>query len=200
MLKINLYIYIKFIKAICTSGRSITLILDDLQWVGLESLNDLDILIKDKLVKNLSIIGTYRDDEVNQNQPLALLLTLNDLDVSNVTKFKLQNLLHEDLNELISDLLKVSPLESYPLTALFHEQTKGNPFFFKQFLKCLLDNKLLFFDCIERKWKVKECVFGNEEFSDSVLELLYNKITSFTSTTQQVLKVASCLGSPFSQN
>ena len=195
------YVFIKFIKAICSVGRSITLILDDLQWIDIESHNLFSALIKDYSIKNLMIIGAYRDDEINNDHPLAITLrNTNAIKYANVTKIKLKNLNDEAINDLISDSLQISSLETYPLTALVNQKTKGNKFFVNQFLRSLFDQKAIFFDDVDQRWKWKECIFGENNFDDSILELLRKIMLSMDEIVQEVLKIASYLGSSFSHS
>lgn len=84
------------------------------------------------------------------------------------------------------------------LTSFIHRNTKGNPFFVNQVLKSLYGQGLIFFSNEEFKWKWHDSIFGSTDISKSVLELLRQRILSFDSDVQQSLKIASCLGSPFS--
>ena len=47
-----------------------------------------------------------------------------------------------------------------------------------------------------RKWN--KLIFNSDEINKNAFELLRAKISSMDSDTQQTLKIASCLGSPFS--
>jgi len=192
------YVFIKFIKAICSYGVPIVLVLDDLQWMDLQSLDLLSALIKDKTIENLTLIGTYRDNEVSEEHPLSVLLQNVKRSGVNATNIKLENLDHETINGLISHALCHSPLDTYSLTALIYEKTSGNPFFVNQMLKSLFEQGLLFFCNESNKWKWN--VSNESKMAENVLELLRLKILQLDEVTQQTLKAASCLGSPFSLN
>merc|ERR1719445_1977565 len=115
----------------------------------------------------------------------------------NLTTIQLHNFNHEVINELLSDTLCTHPMESYSLAALILKKTKGNPFFVKQFLVSLFEQKLLYFCYEERKWKWDSCIFGKTNVADNILDLLCIKISKLDDSTQQVIKVASCLGNSF---
>jgi len=190
------YVFAKFIKAICSVGYPIVLVLDDLQWMDVETFDLLSALLKDKCIKNLTLIGIYRDNEVSGEHPVSKMLQNVERTSINVTNIKLDNLSHETVNELISHALCLSPLDTYSLTVLIYEKTKGNPFFVNQMLKSIFEQGLLFFCNENNKWKWTVSTENN--ITENVLELLRLKILALDEHTQQTLKVASCLGSPFS--
>ena len=192
------YVFVNLIKAICSVGFPIVLVLDDLQWMDKESLGLLSTLVADKSIKNLMLVGTYRENEVNETHPVKILI--NDLEKSSntLTQIKLDNIHHETLNEFISDALCIPVHETYALTAIFIEKTKGNPFFVHQMIRSLSEKGLIFFNNDTRKWEWDPKIFGKSDISKSVLELLRLNILALDENTQQVLKVASCLGSTFS--
>jgi len=139
------YVFTKFIKAICSVGYPIVLVLEDLQWMDVQTLILLSALLKDKSIENLTLICIYRDNEVSEEHPVSVLLQNVERTGINVTNVNLDNLNHETVNELISHALCLSPLNTYSLTVLIYEKTKGNPFFVNQMLKSLFEKGLLFF-------------------------------------------------------
>ena len=93
--------------------------------------------------------------------------------------------------------LRITFHETYALTAIFIEKTKGNPFFVHQMIRSLSEKALIFFNNDARKWEWDSTIFGESDISKGVLELLRLKILALDENTQQVLKVACCLGSSF---
>ena len=181
---------------ICSVGYPIVLVLEDLQWMDVETLTLLSALLKDKSIVNLTLIGTYRDNEVTKEHPVSVLRQNVEQSGVNVTNINLDNLDHETINELISHALCLSHLDTYSLTVLVYGKTKGNSFFVNQMLKSLFEQGLLFFCNEINKWK---WILSTESIiAETVLELLRLKILALDEQTQQALKVASCLGSPFS--
>ena len=124
------YVLTKFIKAVASVG-SLILVLQDLQWMDSASLDLIKVLIRSR-VKNLMLIGVYRDDEVCCSHQLSDLLNfVREINITPI-EIALENMDHESLNEFISDTLCISPVSSYPLTAFVYGKTAGNPFFVKQ--------------------------------------------------------------------
>merc|ERR1711862_582525 len=125
----------KLIKAICSVDSPIVLVLEDLQWMDVESLGLLSKLIIDKSIKNLVLLGIYREKEIDSVHPVSFLL--KEVRKRNIefTSIHLNDLCYEQVNGLIANALCASPLDYYPLTAFVHEKTKGNSFFVKHMLK-----------------------------------------------------------------
>ena len=192
------YVFIKLIKAICSFGRPVILVLEDSQNVDLTSIDLLSSMINSSIT-NLMLIGVYRDEEVTDTHPIKnLLQDITKLNV-NMTEIILKNMDHESVNELISDTLFASPLETYTLTAIVHEKTKGSPFFVHQMLTSLSEQRLISFCDEKRKWLWDvSALVENQDVAGNVNELLKQKILSLDKRTQQALKIASCLGGSFS--
>ena len=187
------YVFIKFIEVICSVRCPLVLVLDDLHWIDLESLGLLRFLVK-RSIKNLMLIGIYRDNEIDEQHPLTQLL--NDV---HYTEIKLLDMDHETTNDLISDTLSISPLRSYSLCSFIHAKTKGSPFFVKQMLHSLVEQNLITFNIEKRGWQWKDEICGEElDVAENMHELLRRKILSFNKYTQQTFKIACILGSPFS--
>ena len=53
---------------------------------------------------------------------------------------------HECVNEFVSDALCANPFDSHPLTSFLCNKTKGKPFFIKQLLSCLSEQKTITLD------------------------------------------------------
>ena len=192
------YVLINFFKAICTAASPVALIIEDLQWIDSESHDLLSSLLIENCPKNFIFIGTYRQNEVSDLHPVSNLLEcMKEHDIS-TTMIKLDNLEQENVNDLISDTLYLPPMKSYPLAALIHNKTKGNPFFVKQMMASLYEQALIFFCSDKREWKWDDSMLEGNNMTENVLELISRKILSFDEDSQYALKVASCLGSPFS--
>ena len=67
------YVFTNFIKAIASVSKPLVLVLEDLQWLDVSSLDLLKVLLRSQ-IKNLMIIGVYRNNEVCDSHHLAELL------------------------------------------------------------------------------------------------------------------------------
>ena len=124
-----LFFFVKLIKVFCSFDFPVVLVLEDLQLLDSQSLQLLVAIVSDRKVKNLLIVGSYRKDEVDDENPIAFFLKVLQERNLHVTNIELNDLDPESTNDLISDTLCVSPFETYAVTAMVYQKTKGNPFF-----------------------------------------------------------------------
>jgi predicted ATPase len=84
-----------------------------------------------------------------------------------------------------------------PLADLLKNKTGGNPFHVNELLKMLYVERFLDFRIEERGWCWDLEKIAAVGISDSVVELVAEKIGRLNPGTQQVLKLAACLGNRF---
>lgn len=142
----------------------------------------------------LFFVGNYRDNHVDPNHTLFSLM--EKLRVCNIpsTNISLDGLAIEDLNSMISDALCVFPRISMPLSKTVLQKTKGNPFFVMEFMRSLVDSKMLQYSLRERRWVWDEDKIVSEGITDNVLYLLSAKMSVLPESIQTALKIVSCFG------
>ena len=140
-----IYVFVNFMKAICSVDFPVILILEDLQLLDKDSLDLLSAMIADKNLKNMMFIGTFRTNEVHQNHPVQHLMEfVKNLNIK-ATNIELNNICCESVNDLISDTLKIPPMKSYQLSVPIYKTTNGNPFFICQLLKSFVTQQIIFY-------------------------------------------------------
>jgi predicted ATPase/serine phosphatase RsbU (regulator of sigma subunit)/tRNA A-37 threonylcarbamoyl transferase component Bud32 len=189
-----------FIHVFTQKGHPLVIFLDDLQWADSASLNLIEVLITDPNGEYLLTIGAYRDNEVSPTHPL--MQTLDEIQTARgiVNTITLQNLAFEHINQLIADTLHCTLSESQSLAALVFEKTAGNPFFLNQLLKYLYLEGFLVFDFQASRWVWNIEQIQRIGITDSVVELMVNKIQKLPEETQNILKLAACIGNRFDLN
>ncbi|MEH1786604.1 MAG: AAA family ATPase [Nostoc sp.] len=190
-------VFQNFIKAICQTEHPLVLFVDDLQWADSASLKLLKIILSDRDIQNLLIIGAYRDNEVDTTHPLAMSLDEIKNDGGIVSEINLKNLTPKDVNALIAETLSVSTILTQALTNLVCEKTQGNAFFTAEFLKSLYTENLLSFDYIEKRWHWDLEQIETKDITDNVVELMTSKIVNLAANTQKILQLAACIGNNF---
>ncbi|OKH44339.1 hypothetical protein NIES2101_28440 [Calothrix sp. HK-06] len=185
----------KFIKVFTTAEHPLVIFLDDLQWADLASLQLLKLLMSDN--GYLLMLGAYRDNEVSPTHPF--ILTVEELKKSQaiVHTISLAPLNFDDTNYLVADTLKCSRQLAQPLTELIDRRTKGNPFFTTQFLKALHEDGQISFDHERRYWKCNIAQVKALTLTDDVVEFMALQLQKLPLETQQVLKLAACVGNQF---
>ncbi|NEP77306.1 MAG: AAA family ATPase [Okeania sp. SIO3B3] len=187
----------KFIQVFATQSHPLVIFIDDLQWADLASLNLLKLLMSNSEAGYLLLLGAYRDNEVFPAHPL--MLTLDEIDKLGVplNSVTLAPLSQGNLNRLVADTLSCSPKLALPLTELVHQKTKGNPFFATQFLKGLHEDGWIVFNFDVGHWQCDLTRVRYEALSDNVVDFMVTRLHKLPETTQEVLKLAACIGNQF---
>ncbi|MFN6560552.1 MAG: AAA family ATPase [Nostoc sp. ChiSLP01] len=187
----------QFIHVFSQAEHPLVIFLDDLQWADAASLKLIQLLINDPESKHLLIIGAYRDNEVTSSH--ALILTLEELQKSgaNINNIVLQPLEIWHIKQLVNDTLRSCLEKSQELADLVLHKTQGNPFFVTQLLKSLYQDNLLFFNFDTGCWEWNIELIHEIDITDNVVELMVNQIQKLLPATQQVLKLAACIGDKF---
>lgn len=193
----------KFIRIFATIEHSLVIFLDDLQWADSASLKLMQLLMSEIDTRYLLLMGAYRDNEVSPVHPL--ILTLADIRNSNATvnQITLAPLDQANLNRLISDTLSCPLTRAMPLTELVFQKTKGNPFFSNQFLNSLYQDGLIYFNSSQLQGEKKgfwQCDIAQVKtlaLSNDVVEFMAIQLQKLPTNTQEVLKLAACIGNQF---
>ena len=141
-----LYAAVLGILAAACEERPVVLVLDDLQWADVASLQLLRHLVKEADPLQLLILGTYRDTELSPTHPLAETLgalrrepgvgriTLKGLDDDEVVQY-LESAAGHDLSK-----------EGLELAHAVYGETDGNPFFVSEMLRHLTESGAVYKD------------------------------------------------------
>jgi predicted ATPase/GAF domain-containing protein/tRNA A-37 threonylcarbamoyl transferase component Bud32 len=194
-------VFQKFIGVFCQADHPLVIFLDDLQWADAASLKLMKLLVTNENSKYLLLIGVYRDNEVDSAHLLTLTLEKIKAARIAINNIKVQPLSCFHLIQLIEETLKcniaVDKLEYFG--QLIFNKTQGNPFFIAQFLKTLYKEKLIRYqvntDCWE--WDIEKIqAIGITDLG--IVELIARNIRKLPKKTQEILKLAACIGNSFS--
>ncbi|MBW4506206.1 MAG: AAA family ATPase [Scytonematopsis contorta HA4267-MV1] len=192
----NLFLQ-RFIGVFSKQEHPLVFFIDDLQWADLASLKLIELLITDSDSQYLLIIGAYRDNEVDATHPLIQTLEKIKKEGARVNNILLQPLEIQYINKLIADTLNCSTEKSRLLAELVSNKTQGNPFFLTQLLESLYRDKFLSFDHNTKTWYWNFEEIEKIEITDNVVDLTITKITKLDEKTQNLLKLAACIGNQF---
>ncbi|HEY9831743.1 MAG TPA: AAA family ATPase [Stenomitos sp.] len=194
-------VFQNFIKVFVSPLHPLVIFLDDLQWADRPSLKFMELLMASS-EPGLFLIGAYRDNEVSAAHPLRL--TLKDIKDKGaiVNQIFLKPLDLPTVNQLISDTLNCPQQRTLPLAELVRAKTEGNPFFMNEFLKSLYTEKLLYFTPPQStlepgKWYWDLAQIQSRGITDNVVELMTTKVKRLPELTQNILKLAACIGNQF---
>ncbi len=187
----------KFVRVFTTKDHPLVLFLDDLQWTDSASLNLLQLIIGETEGGYLLVLGAYRDNEVYPAHPLMLALDEIAKNEAIVNTITLAPLSQSGLNNLIADTLSCTLELAVPLTELVYQNTKGNPFFATQFLKALYEGEWISFNWELGYWQCDLVSVRQLALTDDVVEFMATQLQKLPVPTQEVLKLAACIGNQF---
>ena len=187
----------RFIKVFTTKEHPLVIFLDDLQWADSASLKLIQLLMSQSETGYLLLVGAYRDNEVYPAHPLMLTLGEVAKTEATVNTITLEALSLEDINQIIADTLNCSPEVARPLTELVYQKTKGNPFFTNQFLKSLHEDGWIEFNFESDRWECDLAAVVALSLTDDVVEFMASRLEKLPVSTQEVLKLAACIGNQF---
>jgi len=197
-------IFRQFIRVFATAERPLVIFLDDLQWADLASLKFIQLLMSDSDIGYLLLIGAYRDNEVSPVHPLILNLEELEQNISGfedtavaVNYIGLSPLNCLTLNSMIADTLSCSEALAFPLTELIWQKTQGNPFFTIELLHFLHQAGLITFDRARGCWQCDIAKVKVLAVSDDVVEFMAQRLKQLSTNTQNLLKIAACIGNEF---
>ncbi|MBZ9783657.1 AAA family ATPase [Pseudomonas sp. REP124] len=190
-----LFVFRRFIGVFARPEHPLVLFLDDLQWLDAATLNLIEDLLTNPDIRNLMLIGAYRNNEVDVTHSLTSKLEairstgvrIDEIVLAPLTRSHVEQLLMESLR---SDLKSIEPLAELVLT-----KTAGNPYFVIRFLHALVDESLLVFDHDARRWCWDTNRIHAKGYTDNIVDLMIGKLTRLPGGTQQALHQLACLGS-----
>ncbi|MBC1218697.1 AAA family ATPase, partial [Nostoc sp. UCD120] len=187
----------KFIELFTDKEHPLVIFLDDLQWIDSASLKLLQSLMSEVNYASLLLIGAYRDNEVSATHPL--MLTLDDIQKNGaeINTITLKPLNESKLNQLVADSLDCTVNLALPLSKLIYQKTQGNPFFSIQFIKALHQDALIYFNYEQGYWQCDIAEINQRSLVNDVVEFMALQLQKLPESTQDVLKLAACIGNQF---
>ena len=187
----------KFFRVFTTQDHPLVLFIDDLQWADSASLSLMQLLLGDTETRYLLFLGAYRDNEVSPVHPF--MLTLGELQKSElpINRINLMPLSRKSIGHLVADTLSCSLELAMPLTELVMSTAKGNPFFSTRLLRSLYEEGLIRFDRQERYWLWDRTAALTLTLPEDVVEFMALQLQKLPQATQEVLKLAACIGAEF---
>jgi predicted ATPase/signal transduction histidine kinase/ActR/RegA family two-component response regulator len=181
---------INFLKAVTNNGTPVVLSVDDLQWADPASLELIDLIQNSVDVKNLLVIGTYRDSE-------KLVAHLQVDQKTNCQSIHLLPLNVDQVSELLGDAFGKNKEATHTLADHLVKCTLGNPLFITEALYDLYRNNLICFNAEHKTWDWHLDRILQYPGLSSSLQLITEKIQRLSKTTQQTILYAACIGQQF---
>jgi len=193
-------VFQQFVRVFCSKEHPLVIFLDDLQWIDSASLKLIELMLLDEQTQYLFLIGAYRDNEANSTHPLVLTLKRLRQQGAVLQEIVLAPLALEPLSQLIAETLHQDAETVCDLAQLVLRKTEGNPFFVGEFLRMLYSESLLSFDGSHLSWRWNIAQIKAQNITDNVVELMLLKLKKLPEGTQQILRLAACVGAEFDLN
>ncbi|CAM2007896.1 trifunctional serine/threonine-protein kinase/ATP-binding protein/sensor histidine kinase [Acanthopleuribacter pedis] len=191
-------VFQQFIHALPTADYPLVLFLDDLHWADRASLKLLSRLLLERAVAYLTLVGAFRDQELDVVHPLYEFLMTLDKAGFQYDTLHLTHLEPLHVNQFLAETLNCSARCCLPLTDLCMRKTNGNPFYLSRFIRDLDTGGHLFFDTENRAWSWDLSTADETGRTENVLEFLATGMRRLPVATQKTLQAAACIGYRFS--
>jgi len=186
-----------FMRACASAEQPLVVLFDDMQWADAATLALLENLLVGDGVAGLAVVLAFRDNEVGPEHPFALLrhgIGRSGVDCDSLLLVPLDE---AQVATHLAATLHRSSVDSLPLARLVVEKTAGNPFFVNEFIKALLDRKLLVRDCDLGGWRWSLDDIAAERVTDNLAALLVERIGKLEADARETLVAASAFGNRF---
>ena len=179
-----------------TAERPLVLVLEDLHWSDVSTLELLALLARRREPARLLVLGTYRPVEMlGQEHPLRAVKQELQLH-GQCEELRLGALSAEDVREYLAGRFAGSALPA-GLAQAIHRRTSGNPLFMVNVVEDLIAQGGL--AEVEGRWVLNAAVEVLESrVPESLQQMIERQIERLSAEEQRVLEVASVAGAEFS--
>ncbi|WP_428263618.1 AAA family ATPase [Haliangium sp.] len=186
--------FLDFVGVFANAEHPLVLFLDDLQWADSATFRLLRQLLTVSGCTHLLVVGAFRNDD---DGPAHVMLTVTEIREAGavVSEIELEELGRDDVSQLVADTLGCEPERARSLADLVRDKTLGNPFFIGELLRALQDDGQLRLE--DGEWRWDERSIQTRGVSANVVELLVDKVRLLSDATQQILRLAACMGTIF---
>ena len=176
-----------FVGAFATPERPLVLVVDDLQWLDPASANLLVHLMGSREPLPMLLVVASREQADD---------TLDRLRAKAVEVFDsmLGALDSHAVEQLVADALGGGRRKFRDLGALVHEKTRGNPFFVRHFLKCMIDDRLIVQLGSTGTWHYDLDTIRKRDHTDNVADMILQCLNRLPDETREIVGGVACLG------
>jgi tetratricopeptide (TPR) repeat protein/transcriptional regulator with XRE-family HTH domain len=155
------------------------LVLDDLHWAGPDALDLLQALVRAPAERPLRTLGAYRDTDIGQEEPLALL-TADLAREGYASRAELSPLAEAEATALLAQLLPGTAGGKLQLRQQVLERAGGVPLFLVSCVQALLTGSLTWNGSSHVPWTLREAIL--------------QRAVALPEAAQQLLRLAAVVG------
>ncbi len=172
-------------------GAPVLVVLEDLHWADEMSLTVLNHLARPGAPGTITLVGTYRQTDVDRNHALAGTLAALRR-VPDFTRLRLGGLTRAELSRLVETLAGQAP--DHELVEALAHQTAGNPFFAVELLRHLAESGAYVVQ--DGRW-VPTAPVDQVGLPEAVRDVLGRRLSALSDEAISVLQAASVVGAEF---
>lgn len=187
----------RFIQTFAQKEHPLVIFLDDIHWIDSASLKLIERLLSTSAIHHCFFIGAFRNNELAKNKNLSLAFLSILKNNFPVTLMNLEGIEEEHVRQIIIASLSKNVEKINSLAAIINQKTGGNPFFIGQFIQALSSKKLLCLDYTSGIWRWDEYAIQSENITDNVIDIMLDEIQKLPIGTQEMMKLAACIGNRF---
>ncbi|MEO6094369.1 MAG: AAA family ATPase [Fibrobacteria bacterium] len=186
-------VFRQFIGVFAQAEHPLVLFLDDMQWTDAASLELVMDLAAGRELRQLLIVGAYRDNETGPSHPLSIALKDAEGKGSVIRSVVLSPLSTRHLSLMLTDTLRPAKGSISELTSLLQDRTGGNPFFAIQFLHAMNEEGLIRRD-ENGAWHWDIAGIRRKGFTENVIDLMSERLRRLKPLSLEILQQFACLG------
>ena len=187
------YVFKQLLHALCEANRVLVFVIENLHHADTDTLALITVLLNEPNLKNILFLCTCLPQQIQHKRELQSLSERNA--ASTIT---LQPWNYHSVYQLIADSIPSTEAATAELANITLGKTAGNPFFVKQFLRDLYENKCIQFSHKYNRWQWQELAARDLQVSENVADLLAKRLSKLDTQTQNFLQLAACIGIEFS--
>ncbi len=178
-----------------TPEQPLCLFLDDLQWARPDSLEVLRYIALGIREMPILLVAASREQDSLGGSTTAQILEEAEASGVPVVNINLEPISRKDCGLLVRDSLSSRGIGTEELADTAFARTGGNPHFLREFLvRAHADDLIILQD---GHWVCENARIRERSATENVLSLLIARFASLPRATQDLLKVAACLGNRF---
>ncbi|MHC5717442.1 MAG: AAA family ATPase, partial [Nostoc sp.] len=193
-------VFQQFLNIFCQPEHPLVIFLDDLQWADVASIHLIQLLTTKDRSQYFFVIGAYRDNEVSPNHLLIQIIEKIKLKGTIINNINVKSLDYIYVNQLIEESLgrNVDTEKMKALAQLIFNKTQGNPLFLIQLITSIYAENLLVYQANIDRWQWNiEHIQAIGIIERDIVDLIAGNIFKLPLETQEILKIAACIGNYF---
>ncbi|MEX3629276.1 MAG: hypothetical protein VB138_07060 [Burkholderia sp.] len=171
--------------------RPLVLLLDDLQWTDVGTLQVLERVLLQHADTAITVIGAFRGHQIDDAHPLQALLQSPRIPPLPIALGPLDAVA---LHDLVASALSGDAAALEPLVAEIDRKSGRNPCFARHLLRVLADDGLLDYDHDAATWRWNLDQIARHHGIDDMFELLVHKLEQLPPAAQALSRLLACLG------